>query len=84
MYKQFELVGVPNAPPIKPHENSLVTRSLLYAHDDSSTSAKFRRIKGTVTEPVSYYEKIEYSERRGGVRGTHTGAWGKAGKECIL
>jgi len=64
-FSNFELVTLPNAAPITPHEDALVTRSLLF--DDSTTRA-FRRIKGTVREPVSYFEKIE---------GT-AGAWGKA------
>jgi len=44
MYKKFEEEEVPNAPPIQPHENDLVDRSLLFG-DDSKTSAKFKRIK---------------------------------------
>ena len=44
MYMQFEEDTVPNAPPIEPHENDLVNRSLVFG-DDSTTSAKFKRIK---------------------------------------
>ena len=44
MYKKFEEEEVPNAPPIQPHENDLVNKSLLFG-DDSKTSAKFKRIK---------------------------------------
>ena len=40
MYKKFEEEEVPNAPPIQPHENDLVNRSILFG-DDSKTSAKF-------------------------------------------
>jgi len=44
MYKKFEEEEVPNAPPIQPHENDLVNKSLVFG-DDSKSSAKFKRIK---------------------------------------
>ena len=46
MYKQFELVEVPNAPPIESHEDNLVKKSLVFGNDVySKTKNTFKRIK---------------------------------------
>ena len=92
-YNQFECDTIPNAPPILPHENALVGKSVTYDDqraDYSDLSANdlvnlseeemnalivsragdknWKRIPNTVTEPVSYFRKIE----------SDSSAWGKA------
>ena len=56
MYDACERVTIPNAPPIQPHENNLIVQSLSY---DEINQNQFKRIKGTVREPVEYFQMIE-------------------------
>ena len=48
MLTKFEKDTVPNAPAIKPHEDALVNRSLLFG-DDEKAETKFKRIKVSET-----------------------------------
>ena len=97
MFREFELVTIPNAPPIQVHEDEMVNKTILFDSSSSSSSqsnptllstsqtatnppsrrtsalprqhSAFRRIKGTIREPVSYFQKME---------STGGAAWGKA------
>ena len=65
LYAHFEST-IPIAPPIQPHESNLVDTSLLF--DANEQLHKFKRMKGTITSPVDYFQKIEGD----------AGVWGKA------
>ena len=64
-YFAFEtLIAGPTCPPLQPHEDSLITRSLQYNSDFSN----FKRVPGTILDTVAYYQLI----------GADNDAWGKA------
>jgi hypothetical protein len=66
----FSSVVVPNSPPLHPFERALVDKSKAYDDQGASNSpsSSWKRMKNTINDPVSYFQKLE----------SNSASWGKA------